>query len=161
MNRWPLPFTVLLTLLALWVGVLSSNRSAIAQFAPVCPSPLPTCSSSGPLSDLPAGSYACTGVTTRSDGIVKGEIVLVTSDGAGNISGKSAQNKNDSVGTTFKDFSQISSTYCVNTDDTGYITPSPTSNGCPLAFVIDSGRTEARLLSTEENQAQVLACKKQ
>lgn len=138
--------------------------SALAQ--EVCPNPLPTCTSSGLLSDLAAASYACTGVKTGSDGTTKTEILLLTSNGTGGVIGKQAQNKNSTDPSTYSDFSPIpaGTTYCVNSDDTGYITPTA-GNGCPIAFVIDNGgagsKTEVRLISTQENKAETIVCKKQ
>jgi hypothetical protein len=136
-----------------------------SAFAETCPNPLPNCTSSGPLADL-SGKFACTGVKTGSDGIVRTELLLLNVNGGGGLSGTQAQNQNSTDPSTYSDFAPIPSgtIYCVNTDDSGYITP-PAGNGCPLAFVIDNGgagvRTEVRLLSTQQNRAEAIVCKKQ
>lgn len=144
--------------------LLGISGPALAQTGNTCPSPLPTCTSSGLLSDFAAGTYACTGVKTNSDGQTKTSLLIITSNGAGSLTGKQAQNTNAPDPSTYKDFSAISATYCVNTDDTGYLTPGGNS-GCPIAFVLDNGgagpRTEARLIDSTENTAEAVVCKKQ
>ena len=127
----------------------------------VCPSQTLNCSSKGSLADF-SGSFACT-VVQAGVYVQKVNLALLTSDGNGNISGKSASDKNDpdTIG-TFKDFSNqaVSATYCVNSDDTGYLFPTSGLAGCPLAFVIDRGKQEVRLLSSASPAAILLTCRK-
>jgi hypothetical protein len=142
-------FTLVVCLGASWQRGLAS--------AATCPSPAPTCTTSGALTDLSA-SYACTSVRTDSDGTVKTAILLVNSLGNGTGSVLIAQNDNSTSTTTYQDFTAQTFNYCVNTNDTGYLTP---TGECPVAFVIDDGKTEVRLLNSAENRAELLTCKKQ
>jgi hypothetical protein len=128
----------------------------------VCPSPAPSCTSSGTLGTL-SGTFTCTMIGTRSDGVVKAQLILVDADGSGSMSVSMVSNSNDSsTSATFGDFSApITASYCINSDNTtGYITP-PSGNGCPLAFVIDNGNAEVRLLNSDEQRAETGVCHKQ
>jgi len=121
-----------------------------------CP-PLPTCTSTGSLSDL-SGTFVCTEIQISSNGVAGTGILSVTSAGDGTLSTvlMARNSNNSSETTTYHDFSsQGSATYCLNIDDTGYVFP---SNGCPLALVIDNGKTEIRLLDSTENNAQAVVC---
>jgi len=127
-----------------------------------CPSPAPSCSSSGTLTDF-SGTYSCTLVTTNSTGGVEVQLLTFNADGAGNISGgMGASNNNSSSGTTFSAFTALNNaTYCLNTDDTGYIFKAAGSGGCPLALAIDDSLSEVRLIDTTENTAGAMTCRAQ
>ncbi len=133
------------------------GRSVYA--ATTCPSPAPKCtsSSSATLKGL-AGPFGCLGSGTKPNGIDKVSILLVTFDGVGHWTGKGAGNEDSASGNTFQDFSADSGTYCVNSDGTGYIFA---GDSCPIAMVIDSAKSEIRLIETQENQAQSTICGKQ
>ncbi len=148
--------------------VFGSTRSggvANAQSTQICPSPAPSCSSSGTLSDL-NGNYACSQVKTNSSGVISVSIGLLTYDGNGNVSNLQAKNNNGTSTTTFQAF-EVSNpgTYCLNTDKTGYIFPSTSSSGCPTAFIIDNGNgtanSEVRQMDSTENAAKLMTCRKQ
>ncbi len=123
-----------------------------------CPSPAPTCSSSGVLSDF-SGAFACTWISTATTGELKVQLVTLNADGAGNISGTRASNS-DGTGSTFVDFGPPASgaTYCLNSDDTGYIFG---LFGCPWTLVIDDTLGEVRLIETTETNAGAITCRAQ
>lgn len=125
-----------------------------------CPSPAPTCSTSGTFS---GGNFNCTDVATNSSGGVRvGLLVLSISaaaSGSGTFSGELTQNRNDSTITTTFSQQAVSGTYCINSDDvTGVVTP---SMGCALVFALDSGATEMRLIDSGEQKAEATVCRKQ
>ncbi len=140
----------------LTLATLMASRTEVG--ATNCPSPAPTCSSAGSLTDL-SGTYGCTEVSTDSTGTVSVQLLKLDADGAGNITGKSASNSN-AAGNTFSDFSALAAgaTYCLNSDDTGYIFP---TGDCPLALVIDDFLGEVRLIKTAENFAGAMTCRAQ
>lgn len=140
-------------------AILLASQIAGAAAGPTCPSPAPTCTSSGTLSNFAFGTYGCTLITTNSAGGVQVQLLTITSDGAGNISGQAATNSNNPSGTTFSTFTALTTgaTYCLNTDDTGYIFLA--GGGCPLALAIDFFREEVRLIDTTENQAGAMTCR--
>lgn len=145
------------------VALLQSAGTLWAQSSPTCPNPLPTCSTAGNLTDL-NGTFVCTQVEATSQGQINTAVTSIISNGAGGITGTQASNSNTSGSTTFQDFSALNGggaiTYCLNTNDTGYVFPSG-SGSCPLALVIDNGKTEVRLISTNENDASAIVCNKQ
>jgi len=125
-----------------------------------CPSPAPGCSPGGTPTDL-NGNYACSQVKTDSSGQVSVSIMLLTSKGAGTVSSTQAKNNNGTSTTTFQDFTtQTGIPYCVNTHDTGYLLPAA-GNGCPVAIIIDNGKSEVRLMDSTENAAKLMTCRKQ
>jgi len=140
-------------------AILLASQIAGAAAGPTCPSPAPTCTSSGTLSDFPSGTYGCTLITSNSAGGVQVQLLTITSDGAGNISGQAATNNNNASGTTFSTFTALTSgaTYCLNTDDTGFIFLA--GGGCPLALAVDFFHEEVRLIDTTENQAGAMTCR--
>ena len=140
-------------------AILLASQIAGAVAGPTCPSPAPICTSIGTLSDFPSGIYGCTLITTNSAGGVRVQLLSITSDGAGNISGQVASNNNNPSGTTFSTFTALTTgaTYCLNTDDTGYIFLA--GGGCPLALAIDFFQEEVRLIDTTENQAGAMTCR--
>src|ERR1039457_3684462 len=114
-----------------------AGAAAGVAAGPTCPSPAPSCTSSGTLSNFYSGTYGCTLITTNSAGGVQVRLLSITSDGAGNISGQVASNNINPSGTTFSTFTALTTgaTYCLNTDDTGFIFLA--GGGCPLALAID------------------------
>lgn len=134
--------------------------AAAGASGPTCPSPAPSCTSSGSLGDL-SGTYACTLITTNSAGGTQVQLLTITSDGEGDISGQVASNNNNASGTTFSTFTALTTgaTYCLNTDDTGYIFLA--GGACPLALAIDFFQEEVRLIDTTENQAGAMTCRTQ
>lgn len=141
-------------------AMLLASQIAGAATSPACPSPAPSCSSTGTLTDF-LGLYGCTLVTTNSTGGVQVQLLTIDADGAGNISGQMASNNNSPSGTTFSAFTALAegATYCLNTDDTGYIFLA--GGGCPLALAIDDLLSEVRLIDTTENQAGAMTCRAQ
>jgi hypothetical protein len=139
-------------------AILLASQIAGAAAGPTCPSPAPTCTSIGMLSDFSSGAYGCTLITTNSAGGVQVQLLSITSDGLGNISGQVASNNNNPSGATFSTFTAFTgATYCLNTDDTGYIFLA--GGGCPLALAIDFFQEEVRLIDTTENQAGAMTCR--
>lgn len=145
------------------VALLRSAGTVRAQGTPTCPNPQPVCSTAGNLADL-TGTFVCTVVEATSQGQTSTAVIAITSNGTGGITGSQASNSNASGNTTYQDFSSLNGgagiTYCLNTNDTGYVFPSGTSS-CPLALVIDNGKTEVRLIGTTENDAMAIVCNKQ
>src|ERR1700732_3683284 len=89
-----------LAIIVLWVGLLLSHAESVtATEIKPCPSPQPTCSSPGALSDV-AGTFGCTSTRITAQVGSKGELKILTADGAGNISGNVVENKNDTSGDT-------------------------------------------------------------
>jgi hypothetical protein len=138
-----------------------------------CPKPLPPCTSSSPgtLAQI-TGPFSCTGTVVGSGTAgprspapsVHVQVLEGNSDGAGNITGKVAENQNaGGLVSLFKGFQPHTATYCVNTDGTGYIFPE--NNHCPLAFTLDSFQSgqasEVRLLGTGSSSAYTIVCKRQ
>lgn len=130
--------------------------------AGTCPAPLPNCTSKGTLTNL-SGQFGCTGIETGSTGNVEVEVILVNSDGAGNLTSiKIATNQTMGTGATFQDFQTVTgATYCLNTDNTGFIFLPAVSGDCPLALVIDSTNKEGRLIGTSNNKAEAVVCRQQ
>jgi len=92
------------------------------------------------------------------------QVLEGTSDGAGNITCKVAENRNTGgLISLFSDFKTHTATYCVNTDGTGYIFPE--GGHCPLAFVLDtflSGQASGvQLLGTASSSAYTIICEHQ
>ncbi|MGD1029084.1 hypothetical protein [Candidatus Binatus soli] len=72
----------------------SPRNGGVANASDVCPSPAPSCTSSGTLSDL-KGTYACSKVETDQDNTVKVGIMLFTSTGTGSVTSLSAHKDQD------------------------------------------------------------------
>jgi hypothetical protein len=142
--------------LALLIVAFTTPRTGVS--AATCPSATPSCTTSGTLSDFD-GTFGCTLVSTASTGTVTVQLLKLVADGAGNVSGAVVSNSNGS-GTTFTDFTALTegATYCLNTDDTGYII---LASGCPLALVVDDALGEVRLIDTTENTAGAMTCRLQ
>ncbi len=143
-------------------GSIRNGGVANAQSTSNCPSPAPTCTSTGALTDF-QGTYACSEVETDSTNTTTVGITLITSEGTGSLTVLAAKNNNSTSTTTFQDFKTSTGiSYCVNTDDTGYAF-SPADNGCPMAFIIDNGNgtahSEIRLLDSTESTAKLVTCK--
>jgi hypothetical protein len=148
----------ILPALALLIATMMAPKTGVG--AETCPSPAPTCSSSGTPSDL-FGTFGCTVVTTDVTGEVTVDLMKLDADGAGNISGSIVSNSNGS-GSTFVDFSPISgATYCLNTDDTGYMFGLGPLTACPVALIIDDLLGEVRLIKTTETDAGAITCRAQ
>lgn len=147
---------------ALAIAVLAVPGTT--QAADTCPSPLPNCTTSGTLANF-TGTFNCTGVQAKSSGVIGVELVVVTSNGAGTITNVTiAENKNDAAATppTFEDFtSQSGFTYCLNTNNTGFIFQPAGSGDCPLALIVSPTNKEGRLISTANAKAQALVCRQQ
>jgi hypothetical protein len=107
---------------------------------------------------LGPATYGCTEVGTEAV-VVKSHLNAISPDGAGNFTGVLAGNKNDIGANTYRDFTPISGTYCVNTDNTGYLFPN-FGTGCPITFVVAGGGTQIRLLDTSQPNADVWVCRK-
>lgn len=142
-------------------GSIRNGGVANAQSTSNCPSPAPACTSTGSLADFKGGTYACSGVQTDSTNTTSVGITLITSTGSGGLTVLEAKNNNSTSTTTFQDFAtETGITYCVNTDDTGYVF---SLTGCPMAFIIDNGngtaRSEVRLMDSTENIAKLVTCK--
>ncbi len=145
-------------------GSIRSGGVANAQSTQVCPSPAPSCSTKGTLTDLD-GAFACSQVETDSSNTVGVGILLFTSAGNGNGTAVLANNDNSTSTTTYQDFFTLTDIkYCVNTNDTGYLFL-PEGSGCPMPFIIDNGngasRSEVRLLWSTQNIAGLATCRKQ
>ena len=141
-----------LTLATLW--------SSGAEVNAACPAP--TCTSSGNNGDF-TGAFGCTIVSTRSDGSVHVSLAQMTSDGSGHITKfTTVDNNNAASGSTFTTWTSqfTTGTYCLNTDDTGYIFPPP-AFGCPFAIFIDISGFEVRLLDSTQNRAGAAVCEQQ
>ncbi|MGB3551599.1 MAG: hypothetical protein WA993_12960 [Candidatus Binatus sp.] len=138
-----------------------SPQIAGAAAGPTCPSPAPSCASGGNLPDFEEGTYGCTLITTNSAGGIQVQLLTITSDGEGDISGTAAVNNNNASGTTFSGFTALTTgaTYCLNPNDSGYIFLA--GGACPLALVIDQYAEEVRLIDTTENQAGAMTCRAQ
>jgi hypothetical protein len=151
-------FRVLAIVPALALAILALTTPRTGFGAATCPSPAPSCSSSGTLSDF-SGTFGCTDVITFTTGQVEVDMLKLVSDGAGNISGSVVSNSNN-TGTTFTDFTAITAgaTYCLNTDDTGYVFG---VGGCPFALIVDDALGEVRLMHTAEGVAGALVCRLQ
>jgi hypothetical protein len=151
--------TVTASMLLVLLGRGSPQIAGAA--GPTCPSPAPSCTSGGNLSDFYADTYGCTLITTNSAGGVQVQLLTITSDGEGNISGTAAVNSNNASGTTFSGFTALTTgaTYCLSPNDSGYIFLA--GGACPLALVIDQYEEEVRLIDTTENQAGAMTCRAQ
>ena len=167
---------LLLAPLLFWFALLWTNRADV-NAAGGCPSPAPTCSTSGTLSDfcgvqgLLIFQYACTVVGSYSDGSVHVSLLVLGSTNCnGDISTyEQTSNFNASSGSTFSGWANVGTqtgSYCLNDDDTGYLFPPSGQGLCPMAIVVDSaynpsGQPELRLMDTTENRAQVGVCQAQ
>jgi len=164
--------TLFLALSACSVALILDLGVARAQ---TCPSPLPSCSSSGSttLAQV-SGTYVCTQVGVNNANTVSGAVAVATFSGTSGAGGPgigtgtaNSANNNNGTGSTFTDFSgPIPITYCVNTDGTGYIFPPPPPSGaCPLAAVFDDAVggvfQEGRLIDTTEGNAEAIVCSHQ
>ena len=155
---------LILAFICVVFGSFRSGGVASAQSSQVCPSPAPSCSTKGTLTDLD-GAYACSQVETDSSNTVGVGILLFTSTGTGKGTAVLANNDNSMSTTTYQDFFTLTDiTYCVNSNDTGYLFL-PEGSGCPMAFIIDNGNgaahSEVRLLWSTQNTAGLATCKKQ
>jgi len=133
------------------MAALCGNVAAVRA---ACPAP--TCSSSGDATLL-AGTFGCTLVATSSSGVVTVTVSQLNFDGAGNMtSAILTTNNNAASGSTFSPWtSQGAGTYCINTNQTGYIFP---ATGCPFAYIIDTIQTEIRTLDSTQNLASTAVC---
>lgn len=141
-----------LALTALWTNGAEVNAAC----------PTPTCSAGGNPGDF-FGTFGCTIVSTHSDGTVHVSLAQMVSDGQGNVTKFStAVNANNASGTTFAPWAQqfTNGTYCLNSDDTGYVFP-PAAFGCPFAIFIDISGFEVRLLDSTQNTAGAAVCEQQ
>jgi len=135
-----------------------------------CPSPSPTCAKAGTV--IISGSYSCTEVGLDGSGFPKVGLLVVTltstGDGIGTISGFQAQNTNDpNSSPTFKDFAALSSSYCINSDNTtGYLSPGSTNaSSCPVAIAFSSvdgvANAQFRSVDSTENRVEATVCRAQ
>jgi len=159
---------LLLVPLIIMLALLWRNGGEV-NAASACPSRSPSCTSAGTSTDF-EGTVACTLVSTQSNGQVKVSLAQITSNGAGSITSFITVNNNNAAnGSTFTTWtSQGAGTYCLNSDDTGFLFP---ASGCPLALVLDATTTntltgltqatEARLLDTTQNTAGTAVCELQ
>ncbi len=156
--------TLLFVPLVIMVAMLwRAGGGADAALAATCPSPAPSCSSSGLDVCASVGaspcSFACTIVGNRSDGTHASVAVITLNSGA--VTAVNAA-KNDSSGgaTTFSAFSsQWTGTYCINSDNiTGYLVPTSPTGICPIALVYNPSILEMRLLDSSENRGEVGVC---
>jgi len=165
---------LLLVPLIIMLALLWRNGGEV-NAASACPSPSPSCASTGTSTDL-SGTLACTIVTTQSNGEVKVSLAQLTSAGDGTISSFfTVTNNNAASGSTFTTWTNKGTgTYCINSDEsTGFIFPPSGANACPLALVIDATSsstsvlpgtviaTEARLLDSTQNTAGTAVCELQ
>jgi hypothetical protein len=133
-------------------------------FAQTCPSAAPTCTGAGTVS---ATNFGCTEVSTDSSGGVKTELLSLSmssaSGGSGTFAAEASSNRNDPTSTTTFKQQSLSGTYCISSDNvSGVFTPTGApSTSCWLVFVLDNSQTEARLISTEEQKADAVVCRKQ
>jgi hypothetical protein len=140
--------------LALLIVALTTPRTGVR--AATCPSTTPTCTTSGTLSDF-LGVFGCTAVITFNTGQVEVDVLKIDADGNGGITGSIVSNTNGS-GTTFTDFTLITgATYCLNTDDTGYVLG--VGSPCAKALIIDDALGEVRMIGSDENEAQAVTCR--
>lgn len=143
--------TVCLILLVIATAVLASVG---AEVNAACPTP--TCATSGDESLLD-GTFGCTLVSTASSGLVTVSVIQLNFDGLGDVSSAiQTTNKNAASGTTFVPWTSLGAgTYCINTDQTGYIFP---ATGCPMAYIVDTALTEIRTLDSTQNLASTAVC---
>ncbi len=146
--------TLLIIPLVIMIALLWQAGGGVGTALAACPAP--TCASSVNQSDFTLGSWDCTVVGTRSDG-THAAVFLIYSDGVVNVTLNQATNNSSSAATTFGDFTTQTGKYCLNPDDTGYIT-NLSGGGCPLAIVVNSVFGEVRLLDTTQNRAEVGVC---
>ena len=130
-----------------------------AQVNAACPTP--TCSTSGDQGDF-TGTFGCTIVNTNSDSSVHVSLAQIISDGQGHITQFATATNSNTSGTTFSAWGTqwTTGTYCLNTDDTGYVFP-PSGSGCPFAIFIDISGFEVRLLDSTQNTAGAAVCEQQ
>lgn len=159
MKRMLLLIPLLMTLALLWRNGGEVNAAA------TCPSPVPSCTSSGTLSDL-IGDFACTLVGTYSDGSVHVSLLELEFNGDGTGTALNQSSNNNSTGNTFSSWASPGAlTYCLNTD-AGALQTAPSATGfltlpgaaCPIAIIIDDGEDEVRLLDSSLNRALVGVC---
>ncbi len=103
-------------------------------------------------------TFSCTFVGTFSDGSIHTTVAYLTFDCEGNVTAYQATSNTNTGGSTFSDWaSQGTTTYCIKSDDTGYIFP-PTAASCPISIVLDASQSEIRALDTTPDRAQVGVC---
>jgi len=148
--------TVFLILLALALAALWTNGAEVNAACPTV-----SCSAGGNPGDF-TGTFGCTIVSTRSDGSIHVSLAQITSDGNGNITAFTTVDNNNTSGTTFSPWTSqfTTGTYCLNSDDTGYIIP-PVTYGCPFAIFIDISYYEVRLLDSTQNRSGAAVCELQ
>src|ERR1039457_6754030 len=96
------------------VAILLVSQTAGALVGPTCPSPAPSCTSSGTLSNFYSGTYGCTLITTNSAGGVQGQF-LPNNPGRPRNNSRQAGNKNHNPsGAPFSGFTALTTgaTYC-------------------------------------------------
>ena len=108
-------------------------------------------------------SFACTFVGTFSDSSVHTAVAFLTFDCDGNVTTYNATSNSNGTGTTFSNWASLGTngTYCLKSDDTGYIFPPSATGSCPIAIVLDASQSELRTLDTTQNRAQVGVCEAQ
>jgi hypothetical protein len=151
-------------LVALILNVLTGVAGATS-----CPSPSPTCATTGTVTI--SGSYSCTsvGLNANGDPIVRVSVLSFASsgDGVGTISLLDASNTNDpSSSPSYQDFASSTGTYCINADNTtGYLNPGSTGKNCPLAIAFTSANgvpdAQFRSIDSAENNVEALTCRAQ
>ena len=156
MRRTVFLMPLMVALAILWMDGAEVNAAA------VCPSPAPTCTTSGNLTFV-SGTYGCTLVSTASNGSVTVVVSQLVFDGFGNMNNQIQATNNNGAGTTFSPWIDLGAgTYCINTNKTGYIFPA--TPGCPIAFIVDAinldgtSYDEVRTLDSTENLAAVAVC---
>ncbi len=153
--------TLFLISLALALAMLWTNGAEVNAACPTV-----SCSSSTNIGDIcddnygVATTFGCTFVGTFSDGSIHTTVAYLTFDCNGNITAYQATSNSNGTGTTFSNWASLGTngTYCLNSDDTGYITPPSATGGCPIAIMLDAYQTELRALDTTQNRAQVGVC---
>jgi len=155
MRRTVFLMPLMMALAVLWMDGAEVNAAA------VCPSPAPTCKTSGDVTLL-VGTYGCTLVSTNSSGVVTVVVSELVFDGFGDMNNQIQATNNNGAGKTFSPWiDQGAGTYCINTNQTGYIFP---ATGCPLAFTVDTlddtgtFYAEVRTLDSTQNLAAVAVC---
>lgn len=142
--------------------VLAVMCGSVAQVNATCPTV--SCASGGTNnSDIcddnsdASTTYGCTIVTTSSTGTVQTAVAYLTFDCSGGVSAYHQASNNNGSGTTFSNWASkgTTGTYCLNSDDTGYITP---PSGCPYAIMLDAYASELRMLDTTPNTAGAGVC---
>lgn len=133
-----------------------------------CPSPAPTCATTGTLTIN--GSYSCTAAGLDGSGYPKLSLLIVsftsTGAGTGTIAALEAQNTNDpNTIPSYVDFTSGTGNYCINADNrTGYITLA-SGGGCPIAIAFAGANGVAnaqfRGINSAENRIRSTVCRQQ